>query len=39
VAQGIVRYLKAKNLASPADIRGRLRVPATFATPEEVLHP
>lgn len=30
VAQGIVRYLKAKGLASPADVRGRLRVPASF---------
>ena len=30
VAQGIVRYLKAKGLASPADLRGRLRVPASF---------
>ncbi len=27
VAQGILRYLKAKGLASPADIRGRVRVP------------
>jgi len=32
VAQGIVRYLKAKGLASPADVRGRLRVPAAFQT-------
>jgi len=32
VAQGIVRYLKAKGLASPADVRGRLRVPASFQT-------
>jgi dihydroorotate dehydrogenase (NAD+) catalytic subunit len=32
VAQGIVRYLKAKGLASPADVRGRLRVPAGFQT-------
>ena len=30
VAQGIVHYLKAKGLASPADVRGRLRVPASF---------
>ncbi len=30
VAQGIARYLKAKNLASPADVRGRLRIPAAF---------
>jgi dihydroorotate dehydrogenase (NAD+) catalytic subunit len=28
IAQGILRYLKEKNLASPADLRGRLRVPA-----------
>ncbi len=34
VAQGIVRYLKAKGLASPADVRGRLRVPPSFGTPE-----
>ena len=34
VAQGIVRYLKAKGLASPADIRGRLRVPASYGTVE-----
>lgn len=27
IAQGVARYLKAKNLASPADARGRLRVP------------
>ncbi len=30
VAQGIVRYLKAKGLASPADVRARLRVPVPF---------
>jgi dihydroorotate dehydrogenase (NAD+) catalytic subunit len=35
IAQGIVRYLKAKGLASPADIRGRLRVPASFGALEE----
>lgn len=34
VAEGIVRYLKAKGLTSPADIRGRLRVPATFGAVE-----
>ena len=34
VAQGIAGYLKAKGLASPADIRGRLRVPATFVAVE-----
>jgi dihydroorotate dehydrogenase (NAD+) catalytic subunit len=32
VAQGIVSYLKAKGMASPADVRGRLRVPADFGT-------
>ena len=38
VAQGIVRYLKAKGLASPADVRGRLRVPASFqAVAEEAV--
>ena len=36
VAQGVVRYLKAKGLTSPADVRARLRVPASFgATREE----
>jgi len=30
VAQGIHSYLKAKGLASPADVRGRLRVPDSF---------
>ena len=35
IAQGIVRYLKAKGLASPADVRGRLRVPASFGAVEE----
>jgi len=30
VAQGVARYLKAKGLGSPADVRGRLRVPASF---------
>jgi dihydroorotate dehydrogenase (NAD+) catalytic subunit len=30
VAQGIARYLKAKNLGSPADVRARLRVPPGF---------
>ena len=34
VAQGIARYLKGKNLASPADIRARLRLPAGAGTPE-----
>lgn len=30
VAHGVARYLKAKGLASPADLRARLRVPAAF---------
>jgi dihydroorotate dehydrogenase (NAD+) catalytic subunit len=34
VAQGIVRYLKDKGLASPSDVRGRLRVPASFGAIE-----
>jgi dihydroorotate dehydrogenase (NAD+) catalytic subunit len=34
IAQGIARYLKAKGLASPADVRGRLRVPASFGAVE-----
>jgi dihydroorotate dehydrogenase (NAD+) catalytic subunit len=28
VAQGVARFLKAKGIASPAEIRGRLRLPA-----------
>jgi dihydroorotate dehydrogenase (NAD+) catalytic subunit len=35
VAHGIVRYLKAKGLSSPADVRGRLRVPATFGAVDD----
>ncbi len=35
VAQGIVRYLKDKGLGSPSDIRGRLRVPASFGSVAE----
>jgi dihydroorotate dehydrogenase (NAD+) catalytic subunit len=35
VAQGIVRYLKEKRLASPADVRGRLRVPTGFGAVED----
>jgi len=35
VAQGIVRYLKEKRLASPADVRGRLRVPTGFGALED----
>ncbi len=30
VARGVSNYLKEKRLASPADLRGRLRVPAGF---------
>lgn len=30
VAQGIASYMKEKGLASPADVRARLRVPASF---------
>jgi dihydroorotate dehydrogenase (NAD+) catalytic subunit len=30
VAQGVARYLKGKGLASPNDIRARLRVPDGF---------
>ena len=30
IAQDIVRYLKAKGLGSPGDVRSRLRVPASF---------
>ena len=29
-----MRYLKEKGLASPADVRGRLRVPASFGAVE-----
>ena len=36
VAQGIARYIKAKNVASPADLRGRLRVPAAGTPAPEV---
>lgn len=35
VAQGIVRYLKEKRLASPADVRGRIRVPAGYRAAED----
>ncbi|HEY6566250.1 MAG TPA: dihydroorotate dehydrogenase [Actinomycetota bacterium] len=35
VAQGIVRYLKDKGLSSPADIRARLRVPASYRSVDE----
>lgn len=33
VAQGVVRYLKDKGLASPSDVRGRLRMPVTRRPP------
>ncbi|HEX6844942.1 MAG TPA: dihydroorotate dehydrogenase [Actinomycetota bacterium] len=39
IAQGIVGYLRAKNLGSPADIRGRLRVPPAFGTSHEAVRP
>jgi dihydroorotate dehydrogenase (NAD+) catalytic subunit len=35
IAQGIAGYLKAKGLAAPADIRGRLRVSANFRGSDE----
>ncbi|MEX1264052.1 MAG: dihydroorotate dehydrogenase [Actinomycetota bacterium] len=35
VAQGVVRYLKDKGLASPTDLRARLRVPASFGAADE----
>jgi dihydroorotate dehydrogenase (NAD+) catalytic subunit len=37
VAQGILRYLRDKGIASPADLRGRLRVGRRNATREGVL--
>lgn len=37
VAKGIARYLKGKNLRSPGDVTGRLRVPAAYAPPDEAL--
>jgi dihydroorotate dehydrogenase (NAD+) catalytic subunit len=37
VAQGLARYLRSKNVRSPADVRGRLRVPASYTPgPEEL---
>jgi len=33
IARGVSNYLKEKRFASPADLRGRLRVPAEFADP------
>jgi dihydroorotate dehydrogenase (NAD+) catalytic subunit len=35
VAQGIAGYMKAKGLTSPADVRARLRVPASFGATEQ----
>ncbi|MEX0984081.1 MAG: dihydroorotate dehydrogenase [Actinomycetota bacterium] len=35
VAQQIARYLKSKNVASPSDVRSRLRVPAATAPTQE----
>jgi dihydroorotate dehydrogenase (NAD+) catalytic subunit len=35
IAQEIVEYLKAKGLASPRDVRARLRVPASFGVLDE----
>jgi dihydroorotate dehydrogenase (NAD+) catalytic subunit len=35
IAQGIVRYLKAKGLAAPSDLRARQRVPASFGVAPE----
>jgi dihydroorotate dehydrogenase (NAD+) catalytic subunit len=35
IARGIAAYLKGKGLASPGDLRARLRVPAGFREPEE----
>jgi dihydroorotate dehydrogenase (NAD+) catalytic subunit len=34
IAHDIVRYLKTRGLSSPADLRGRLRVPASFGAIE-----
>ena len=33
IAQQIIRYLKGKNVTSPADLRGRLRIPAGAVPP------
>jgi dihydroorotate dehydrogenase (NAD+) catalytic subunit len=35
IARGIAAYLKQKGLATPDDLRARLRVPAGFREPEE----
>ena len=37
VASGVLAYLKAKGLGSPADVRGRLRVPQAVSTGEDVV--
>ena len=37
IAQGILTYLKAKGIGSPADLRGRLRVRGRGVRPEGVL--
>jgi dihydroorotate dehydrogenase (NAD+) catalytic subunit len=39
IAQGVVAYLKAKGLGAPNDLRGRLRVPATFGAVDEEAAP
>jgi hypothetical protein len=36
IAQGVARYLREKNLASPADLRGRLRAPSRDMPAPEV---
>ncbi len=36
IAKGVAAYLKDKNLASPADVRGRLRVPGALAGTAEL---
>jgi dihydroorotate dehydrogenase (NAD+) catalytic subunit len=34
IAKGIARYLKAKNVGAPEDLRGRVRVPAAAGPPD-----
>jgi hypothetical protein len=36
VARGLLRYLKAKRIASPAELRGRLRVRSDRPAPQGV---
>jgi dihydroorotate dehydrogenase (NAD+) catalytic subunit len=36
IAKGVAAYLKDKNLASPADVRGRLRVPGAHVGTAEL---